>query len=309
MTLASRPLGIVLVALSGLFLLVLAAVALELVASDTPSGQGQVAPSAYEQQPVAEGPNVRQDDRPQPSVLRSRDVAELTLSELMTTLTDRTYSPTTRNNAANLLLNASDPSLAGELVRMLRDSSESATWRNYCLQFLCLSYLQNQRADVLEAMTEACGYDEPKISSCAVWSLARVATPRDRRKTPDGETVERIRAAALDALSEKDAHFLIRTAGVQSCGRLGLAEALPDIREIAGNDNTKPTHLRKVAAAALGDLGDDSDLPLLERLASSARGQLKSAAALALRKIKKRAAKAPAAPSKRDERSRTEPSF
>ncbi len=78
------------------------------------------------------------------------------------------------------------------------------------------------------------------------------------------------------------------SAGVQSCALLGLKEALPDIRPLAASDATKPTHLRVVAVAALGDLGDETDLALLDRLATSAAGQLKGAAELAARKVRSR---------------------
>jgi len=73
---------------------------------------------------------------------------------------------------------------------------------------------------------------------------------------------------------------------------LELSGALPDIRKLAADENTKPTHLRVVSLAALGDLGDSSDLPLLDRLAESATGQLKSAATFAAKRIRKRAAEA-----------------
>ncbi len=138
--------------------------------------------------------------------------------------------------------------------------------------------------------------DEKLVRICAVWSLTRVATPRDRRKAPDDVTLGRIRAAALATLREKDAHFLITTAGVQSCARLKLKEALPAIRKLATDENTKPTHLRVVSLAALGDLGNDTDLALLDRLAKSAKGQLKSAAAFAAKKVRRRAAEPPENP-------------
>lgn len=41
------------------------------------------------------------------------------------------------------------------------------------------------------------------------------------------------------------------------CAQLRLKEALPDIREIAA-DEARKSRLRKLAAAALGDLGDDT---------------------------------------------------
>ncbi len=70
-----------------------------------------------------------------------------------------------------------------------------------------------------------------------------------------------------------------------------MKEALPDTRKLVSDKNTKPTHLRVISVPALGDLGDDTDLPLLDRLAKSAKGQLRSAATFAAKKVRKRAAK------------------
>ena len=94
----------------------------------------------------------------------------------------------------------------------------------------------------------------------------------------------------MAALEGKSTHFLVRMAGVQSCARMQMDEALPQIRRMAEDSRTSPTHLRVVAIAALGDLGGQTDMELLERLAANAEGQLRSAAALAAKKIKKRAA-------------------
>jgi HEAT repeat protein len=168
---------------------------------------------------------------------------------------------------------------------MAWDQRETPKWRNYCVQHLYTCYEEKPDRPILDTLFEACEADEKLVRICAVWSLARVATPRDESKLPDEETVQKTRAAALAALREKNAHFLITTAGVQSCARLGLKEALPEIRKIAGDDATKPLHLRVVSVAALGDLGDETDLALLDRLAASASGQLKGAAELAAKKV------------------------
>jgi len=201
-----------------------------------------------------------------------------------------------RNSAARKLLECGDKHLAADLTEMLWADQETPKWRNYCVQFLKDCYDRDGDPAVLTAIFKAAEADEEKVRMCAVWSLARTATPRDKRKLPDDETLSRIRAVALDALREKNAHFLITTAGVQSCARLKLKEALPDVRKLASDKNTKPTHLRVVSLAALGDLGDDTDLQLLNRLATSATGQVKSAAALAATKIRKRAAEVDGTP-------------
>jgi HEAT repeat protein len=217
------------------------------------------------------------------------------VAELRSILSDSGEGALLRNNVANKLRQCGDGRLVADLTRMAWDKRETPKWRNYCIQHLYSAFENSRDPAILGTLFEAADpdrTDEKEVRICAVWSLARAATPRDKREAPDDETLGKIRAAALDALREKDAHFLVTTAGVQSCGRLKLKDALPDIRKLAGDEDTEPAHLRVVSLAALGDLGDDTDLPLLDRLAKSAKGQLKSAAALAAKKIRKRAAEA-----------------
>ena len=190
-----------------------------------------------------------------------------------------------RNNAANKLRDLGEPTLVKNLTEMLRDEKETPKWRNYCVQQLYFSYVTAPNPSIVDTFFKASSCDEKMVRICAVWSLALVATPGDKSKTPDAETLKKIQAIALAALREKDTHFLITEAGVQSCARLGLTEALPDIRALASSDQTKPEHLRIVSVAALGDLKDTESTPLLERLSKEATGQLQSAAQLALKRI------------------------
>lgn len=168
---------------------------------------------------------------------------------------------------------------------MLWDEKETPKWRNYCVQHLYQCYEDKPDAAILDTLFKAVDANEKMVRICAVWSLALVATPNDKSKAPDSETLKRIQAVALAALREKDAHFLITEAGVQSCARLGLTEALPEIRALASSGQTKPEHLRIVSVAALGDLKDTESIPLLEKFSKEATGQLQSAAKLALKRI------------------------
>ena len=60
------------------------------------------------------------------------------------------------------------------------------------------------------------------------------------------------------------------------------------IRKLARDDETKPTHLRVVAVAALGDLGDEGDVALLERLSTAGSKRVTAAAKHALQKVRRR---------------------
>ena len=228
------------------------------------------------QRPVELGEHIRKpDDRPPPV---ARDGFEA--------LRNTSLAEAERNDIANSLLGRDNRRLVAELTEMLWDERESPKWRNYCVQHLYACYEKQPDPAIPGTLFKAAQCDEKMVRICAVWSLARVATPRDRARIPDEDTLGGIHALALQALREKNTHFLITEAGVQSCARLGLTEALPEIRALAGSDDTKPTHLRVVAVAALGELKDAESAHLLERLSNEATGQLQAAAQLALKRVK-----------------------
>ena len=211
---------------------------------------------------------------------------------------DPCYTPTTRNNAANRLLNQRDPQLAGELIRMLKDETESVTWRNYCVQFLRGCYEQKQEPVVLETLLETCQNPKPELSSCGLWSLAQLAAPttaRDRGQGIGGreqqgnsllpsEATAKVKELALAALRDEKAHLLVRTGGAQSCGRMGLTEAAPELRKLAESPQTDIS-LRTVAIAGLGQLKDEESRPLLTTLCADQSARVRQAAEMALKRL------------------------
>jgi len=229
----------------------------------------------------------------------------LPFDALLPIVTDRSYTPTTRNDAANRLLNRGDRQLAGRLIRMLRDETEDLTWRNYCIQFLRGCYEQQtkqptttwgvSRDEILAALFEGCAYSEPELSSCAIWSLAQLASPKPWANRVPGaaklnapllpeEAETRIKRLALEALRDPKGHLLVRTGGAQSCARMGQTEAAPDLRKIATDDQAGLS-IRTVAIAGLGQLKDEASRDLLTRLANDPSPRLKQAAQMALKRL------------------------
>jgi hypothetical protein len=271
------------------------------------------------------------------NLLRTADVPKLPQKALLPVVCDPSYTPATRNDAANRLLNSGDPLLAGKLVSMLRDKAENLTWRNYCVQFLRGCYeqeatrtaspsgsslksgtgdgsgekeakksdrLSNQK--VADALFEASEYPEPELSSCGIWSLAQLASPKPWANTVPGaaklnasllpaEVDARTRELALRALRDEKAHLLVRTGGVQSCARMGLSEAAPDLRTIAV-DPKADLSIRTVAVAGLGQLKDEAARELLTQLSNDPSPRLKQAAQMALRALGAPASTPPPAP-------------
>ena len=79
--------------------------------------------------------------------------------------------------------------------------------------------------------------------------------------------------AAIDALvlsaCGEGASDLVRITAFQLAARRSLHAALPELRRMAAADARGPLSLRASACAALGVLGDATDLPLLEQAASN----------------------------------------
>ena len=156
--------------------------------------------------------------------------------------------------------------LAELLVRMSRAPETDATWRDYCVQFLGKCYPRIHDVKSREAMAEALRDAlKTKRGGRAAGSAARQLMTLGR--TFPEFPLEKVAAASLEALLDPASSDETKTALLQVCGTLGERGALATARAIAGQ-NSAPV-LRASAIAAVGMLGDASDLPLLKCLAAS----------------------------------------
>lgn len=182
--------------------------------------------------------------------------------------------------------------LAELLVRMSRSEETDATWRDYCVQFLGKCYPRINDTKSRESMADA------------LWEAlknqrgGRGAGSAARQLMTLGRTFpefppEKVSAASLEALLDPTCSEETKTALLQACGILGERAALPAARTIAELDSSPV--LRASAIAAIGMLGDASDLPLLERLAVSGDMRVSFPACSAIDRIMK-TAEQPATP-------------
>ena len=160
------------------------------------------------------------------------------------------------------------PELAGLLVRMSRDPWTDDVWRDYCVQFLGKCYPavadMDSRRSMAAALWEA--LETRRASSCAgAAGRQLMSLSRSFREFPPGD----VSRAALEALRAPECSDGSRCALLQVCAVLGDTAALPDARALASSEGT-PSGVRASAIAAIGMLGDASDLPLLDRLAAGA---------------------------------------
>ena len=182
--------------------------------------------------------------------------------------------------------------LAELLVRVSRALETDATWRDYCVQFLGKCYPRINDAKSREAMADALW------EALKTQRRGRAAGSAARQLMTLGRTFpefppEKVSAASLDALLDPASSDETKTALLQVCGTLGERGALSSARAIAGR-NSAPV-LRASAIAAIGMLGDASDLPLLERLAVSGDMRVSIRACSAIDRIMKTAVQ-PATP-------------
>ncbi len=174
--------------------------------------------------------------------------------------------------------------LAELLVRMSRALETDATWRDYCVQFLGKCYPRIHDARSREAMADALW------EALKTRRRGRAAGSAARQLMTLGRTFpefppEKVSAASLEALLDPASSDETKTALLQVCGTLGERGALPTARAIAGR-NSAPV-LRASAIAAVGMLGDASDLPLLKRLAASGDVRVSRPASAAIDRIQK----------------------
>ena len=174
--------------------------------------------------------------------------------------------------------------LAELLVRISLAPGTDATWRDYCVQFLGKCYPRIRDANSREAMADALWEAlRTRRRGCAADSAARQLMTLGR--TFPELPPEKVAAASLEALLDQASSDETRTALFQVCGTLGVRGALPTARAIVGR-NSAPV-LRASAIAAVGMLGDASDLPLLKRLAASGDVRVSRPAAAAIDRMQK----------------------
>ena len=173
--------------------------------------------------------------------------------------------------------------LSEALVRMVLSPETDETWRDYCVQFLGKCYPQVSDELSREAMSEAL-WEVLRIcrSGRAAGSAARQLMMLSRSFPEFPE--DKVASASLEALQDPGCSEESQTALLQVCGTLGEHGALSMARSIAERA-TVPV-LRASAIAAIGMLGDDSDLGLLQRLAASGDARVAVPARAAMERIR-----------------------
>ncbi|MBN2643299.1 MAG: hypothetical protein JXR78_16730 [Victivallales bacterium] len=176
---------------------------------------------------------------------------------------------------------AKPEALAGHLVNMYNDKTFDPTWRDYCVQFFGKWYEKaphnESRKQMLESLFEATGEVEGTIGGTAVTMLRHMVHLPEVDK-------EKVSALSFKVLSDPRCSESSKIATLQVCAELRNRDALPVARKLAQN-NEGSRILRMSAIAAVGFLGDKTDIAWLEPLSKSSDIRLRSPAQGAIKRI------------------------
>ena len=176
------------------------------------------------------------------------------------------------------------PSLTQLLTSIAADPAQDTGIRDYALQHLSCWY-EEGAADSIEAKDEirhvlkSVAESETEIAATALLALHRLSALDGSLDRED------INSTAL-RLARSSPKASVKVTALQICSERGCVAALPTARAIA--QSSGESTLRVSAIAALGRLGDGSDMIFLHRLQGEASASLAPALAAALKKLEQR---------------------
>jgi hypothetical protein len=188
-----------------------------------------------------------------------------------------------KNDVANLLRAQSKfpDALPWHLAAMWRDPGHDGVWRDYCLQHAGAAWDRigdpAARREVRSVIWDAATNTAAPGSGTALIALRNLALSGNERKANAA-------AGAFASAASAVAPEGVRVTALQIAAELGASGTAALARSLLF-DRSQPVHLRMSAAAALGKVGDSSDLPALETLASASDPRLRTAASSAVRKL------------------------
>ncbi len=173
--------------------------------------------------------------------------------------------------------------LSAHLVKMYKDKTFDPTWRDYCVQFFGKWYEKAPNNAGKKAMYHGL-FDAVEERKGSIGGTA-VTMMRHLVHLPEFDKKE-VADLAYKLITSPDCSNSGKISGLQVCADLGDKRALPLAREWV--EKSKNKFIKMSAMAAIGTLGDRSDLPLLEKYSSSTDIRLRGPAVAAIKKIKRR---------------------
>ncbi len=172
------------------------------------------------------------------------------------------------NVILNLLRQQSEvPGLADYLLTTA-DKNPSRVLRLYALQHISLWYAkateEAEKQRMISLLETLATREEEETAGCAVPMLSDLQREGMKQGAPVIDD-ERIAKASHHLVANTTAPQDVRISAIHACVDRMDAAPLPELRKIAADDSLVST-LRKAAICAIGQLGDEEDLKLLESL-------------------------------------------
>jgi hypothetical protein len=172
------------------------------------------------------------------------------------------------------------------LIELADDPFQHEVTRDYALQHLVDWYedllgdpsFEGDREEMRAALWRGTDETTAAIAGTALLGLHRLAA-QDPLLDQSAIGESALRLLVGESTSEGS-----RVTSVQICGQMRLTAALPSVRLLAESGASLP--LRAASVAALGSMGDASDLRLLEKIGpDAATGTLRSAVTAAVNRL------------------------
>ena len=188
-----------------------------------------------------------------------------------------------KNDVAGKLLTSEflPDDFSKRFLAMAESPQVGIIWQNYTIQFLDLLWKRESdpamQQTIVQALERYTQDTRTSIAGTALLTLSRM--PEGAKIAPAYLGELAIRAVRNPAIQWQD-----KVTALQIAARVGDSRALPQARVWAVDDQL-PVILRMSALAVLGDRGNATDRPTLERFSKSGEFRLRSAAKAALKRL------------------------
>ncbi len=200
-----------------------------------------------------------------------------------------------RNDTLDAILRQKElPSDLGKrILEMFSDHDQNNVWRDYCVQHFG-PYAQAKWKDgsgvsndpewteMTNAYWQATTETANTIAGTALIGMNVLAG-----RYP-GLTKDQVADRSLQLAADATCGEASRVTAFRMCAQLGRTEVLPSARIIAQVGGS--IHLRMAAAVTIGDLGDKTDIELLQSLAAGSEPRIKPIAESGLKRLNARLA-------------------
>ena len=221
------------------------------------------------------------------------DLRPKLVQDIVKTLKNPAVDETIRNDLLDKLESQTKPlgTLGPLLVEMYGNPEDTWKWKNYCLQHAVPVWKiePDHRKDLVDflfkVMEEEKGEakDSAVMSETAMLSLSKIGAS-------DPEVAARVAKAASARVADKTKDPERAVTAMHVAAGAGDASILPEARKTAA-DVKALARLRMSSIAAIGQLGGQEDVALLEKLAAGPDGRVTACAKLNLDALKSRLAK------------------